>query len=321
MLRIITTLVFLLFAIFCYAQEEQVISKKVAAQFDKYYNEKDYEAIFNMLSPEMKAALPHDQAITFLTTLNTQVGALKTRAFINYKQGRVALYKTQFEKATLALYLSVDDTEKINGMLVKPYQAENIPRPERNTSNLILPFKGEWTVFWGGDTQALNYHVTTPSQKNAFDLVITDERGKSYQTNGKTNEDYYAFGKELIAPVSGEVVQVIDGIEDNQPGTMDPATVTGNTVIIKAGNNEYYLLAHFQQNSIKVKKGDHVTQGQVLGLCGNSGNSSEPHLHFHIQNTEDMGEATGIKCYFEEINVNGTSKKDYSPIKGDRISN
>jgi murein DD-endopeptidase MepM/ murein hydrolase activator NlpD len=81
------------------------------------------------------------------------------------------------------------------------------------------------------------------------------------------------------------------------------------------------FFAHFKQHSIVVKQGQKVTQGQLLGLCGNSGNSSEPHLHFHIQNVEDINIATGVKCYFDIIQVNGQTKNDYSPIQKDKIKN
>ena len=61
----------------------------------------------------------------------------------------------------------------------------------------------------------MNYHVESDAQKNAFDIIIKDKKGKSYKTDGKANEDYYAFGKELIAPCDGEIVLVVDGIKDN----------------------------------------------------------------------------------------------------------
>jgi murein DD-endopeptidase MepM/ murein hydrolase activator NlpD len=70
-----------------------------------------------------------------------------------------------------------------------------------------------------------------------------------------------------------------------------------------------------------VKQGQKIKKGETLGLCGNSGNSSEPHLHFHIQNVENMNVATGVKCYFDQINVNGQTKTDYSPIKAEKIQN
>ncbi len=138
--------------------------------------------------------------------------------------------------------------------MVKPYVTEKLPVLKRNTSKLILPFKDEWTVFWGGDTKEQNYHVAYKSQKNAFDLVITDTEGKSYKTDGKNNEDYYAFGKELLAPASGEVVLVVDGIKDNKPGVLNPNYVPGNTVILKTINDEYLFFAHFKQHSIIVKQ-------------------------------------------------------------------
>jgi murein DD-endopeptidase MepM/ murein hydrolase activator NlpD len=100
---------------------------------------------------------------------------------------------------------------------------------------------------------------------------------------------------------------------------MNPIYVPGNSVFLKTKNNEFILFAHFKQFSIKVKQGDKVKLGQVLGLCGNTGNSAEPHLHFHLQNVEDMNIATGVKCYFDSIIVNGEKKNDYSPIKGDKI--
>lgn len=205
--------------------------------------------------------------------------------------------------------------------MVKPYVTENLPELKRNSSKLILPFKEEWTVFWGGDTKEQNYHVAYKSQKNAFDLVITNSAGKSYKTDGKNNEDYYAFGKDLIAPTSGEVVLVVDGVKDNKPGVTNPNYVPGNTVIIKTSNNEYLFFAHFKQHSIKVKQGQKVQQGDVLGLCGNSGNTTEPHLHFHIQNVEDMSIATGAKAYFEEILVNGKLVKEHSPVKFEKVKN
>jgi murein DD-endopeptidase MepM/ murein hydrolase activator NlpD len=70
-----------------------------------------------------------------------------------------------------------------------------------------------------------------------------------------------------------------------------------------------------------VKQGQKVKKGELIGLCGNSGNSSEAHLHFHIKNVEYINKATGAKCYFDEIIVNGKIKNDCSPEKSDKIEN
>jgi murein DD-endopeptidase MepM/ murein hydrolase activator NlpD len=303
-----------------FGQTEKAINKTVADNFEKNYNSGDYEAIFSSFSSEMQNALPLEKTKDFFTGLKAQAGKITKREFIKYEQ-TAASYKTNFERALFAVNISVDNNSKINGLFVKPYKESDLPKIERNKTKLQLPFKGEWTIFWGGDTKELNYHIDSPAQKNAFDIVITNEKGKSYKTDGKSNEDYYAFGKELVAPCEGEVVLVVDGIKDNIPGTLNPIYMPGNTVIIKTANNEYLFFAHFKQNSIKVKQGQKVIQGQVLGLCGNSGNSTEPHLHFHIQNMEDINIATGVKCYFDNILVNGESKTDYSPIQKDKVSN
>ena len=269
----------------------------------------------------MKTYLPIEQTTDFLKGLNNQAGKITSREFIKYENGAYASYKTTFERTIFALNISIDKNSKINGLLVKPFKESNFPKLERNQTKFILPFKGEWTVFWGGDTKELNYHVENEAQKGAFDIIITDENGKSHNNNGERNGDYFAFEKELIAPCEAEVVLVVDGIKDNKPGEFNPIYIPGNTVILKTNNGEYLFFAHFKQNSIIVKQGQKVKKGELLGLCGNSGNSSEPHLHFHIQNVEDMNKATGAKSYFEKIYVNGELKKDYSPIKNEKIKN
>ena len=188
-------------------------------------------------------------------------------------------------------------------------------------SNLNLPFREEWTVASGGDTFNANIHLNNKAQKNAFDFVITDENGKTFKTDGKTNTDYYAFGKEIIAPANAKVIMVVDGIPDNDPGVLNPMFMPGNTVILQTENKDFLFLSHFKQNSISVRVGESVIKNQLLGLSGNSGNSSEAHLHFHIQNRADMIKGIGIKAYFKNVIVNNTEKTNYSPLKGDILKN
>lgn len=314
-------LIVFLIPLFSFGQTEKETYKKVSAEFELYYNAEEYQKLFGLFSSEMKAALPIEKTTDFVKGLISQAGKIEKMEFTKYENGTYASYKTNFERGLFAVNISLDQESNINGLFVKPFQESNVPILERNETKLILPFKDEWTVFWGGDTKELNYHVEHAAQKNAFDMMITDESGKTYKTDGRTNEDYYAFGKELISPADAEVVLVVDGVKDNVPGEMNPIYIPGNTVILKTANNEFLFFAHFKQNSIVVKQGQKVKQGELLGLCGNSGNSSEAHLHFHIQNVEDMTKATGAKAYFEELYVDGELKRDYSPIKGEKIKN
>lgn len=310
------TLVFIIGSLF--GQSEKSSYKVVADRFEFFYNSQKADSLFAMFSDEMQKALPLAKTTEFITGLHSQAGNITKRVFEKY-QSTYAVYKTNFERGLFTLNISVDDDSKINGFLVKPFVEDNLPIPARNITKLLLPFKDEWTVTWGGDTKELNYHVESRAQKNAFDFLITDSKGSSYKSGGENNEDYYAFGKEIIAPCDGEIVLVVDGVKDNKVGEMNTFNVGGNMVIVKTAQNEYLVFCHFKHQSLKVKERQKINAGELLGLCGNSGNSSEPHLHFHIQNVENMNEATGIKCYFDNLMVNGEMKTNYSPIKGDKI--
>lgn len=292
--------------------------ESVVSQFEQHYNSEAYERIFKLFNPSMQAHLPHLDARQFFSALQEDAGKMMRREAIREKQDQVT-YKATFQKGVFALHVSLDKHDKISGFLIKPYFSDSLPKIERNTTALHLPFRDAWMVAWGGDNAEQNYHVDNQAQQHAFDFIVVGQNGKTHRTDGRFNEDYYAFGKEIIAPVDGVVVTVVDGIKDNVPGEMNPLYIPGNTVIIKTALGEHLVLAHFKQYSIVVRVGDKVSQGQLLGLCGNSGNSSEPHLHFHLQNVEEMYKATGAKLYFEQLLVNGELKQDYSPEKGQLV--
>ncbi len=314
--KIFSLIALLLIHNIAFSQIEKVNYKQVSAKFVSFYNVGKNDSIVSMFSSEMNAALPLDKFIQVTEGLKAQFGVIKKIRFVRL-QSASAFYETTFDNAVLGMTITLNPKNEIAGLLFKPYtEAKEIIR---NTTKMKLPFKGEWSVTWGGDTKEQNYHVESVAQKNAFDFLIYDEKGLTHKGSGEANEDYYAFGKELYAPCDGEVVLVVDGVKDNIPGVLNPVYIPGNTVIIKTATGEYAFFAHFKQNSIVVKQGQKVKTGALLGLCGNSGNSSEAHLHFHLQNTEDMNNATGAKCFFDQLKVNGVLKSDYSPVKGEKI--
>jgi murein DD-endopeptidase MepM/ murein hydrolase activator NlpD len=319
MKKSLTALLILLTVCFAYGQTENPESKYAINAFKKHYNNSQFDSIFSIFSASTKVNLALDKTVGFLGQLKSKYGNIAEMTFQEYKDG-FSVYKSVFQKGLLALSIAVNREREITGLYAKPYEESVQPASKRNMTAMNLPFRGEWTIFWGGDTKELNYHVVSGFQKNAFDIVINNPSGKSFKTTGKTNEDYYAFGQPLLAPCDAEVVLAVDGIKDNIPGAVNPMYVVGNSLLLKTKNNEYILFAHFKQNSVKVKQGDVVKRGQLLGLCGNSGNSSEPHLHFHLQDTEEFTRATGVKCYFDKLQVNGTLKTDYSPVKGDKVT-
>jgi murein DD-endopeptidase MepM/ murein hydrolase activator NlpD len=305
---------------FSLAQLENPFKAAMAAKLVKFYNEKKYDSIYSLYSPETKKLLSLPKTREFFDGFYKLAGPIKEYVFIE-DLNEFSRYKASCTKGDYWMIFS-EHRAMIGALYYMVYDGPAYTGPvQRNKTELALPFKGSWLVFWGGDTKEQNYHVVNKAQKNAFDLIKIDEKGHSYKTNGKTNEDYYAYGQPLYAACDGEIVKVLDGIKENIPGKMNVNQVAGNHIVLKTAANEYILYAHFKTNSIMVKEGDQVKKGQQLGLCGNSGNSSEPHLHFHVMTGPTMDSATGIKAYFEKILVNGEEKKDYSPVKGETIAN
>lgn len=124
------------------------------------------------------------------------------------------------------------------------------------------------------------------SQRFAVDWEQLDEEGRIYVGDPKKVDSYHIYGKQVHAVASGKVVAVLDGLDDQTPGALPdklpPEQADGNHVVLDLGDGRYALFAHMRKGSVAVSAGQTVTAGQVLGLVGNSGNSSEPHLHFHV---------------------------------------
>jgi len=234
------------------------------------------------------------------------------------------------ERGELDFQISLDAADKISGFYAKPPEgapaaktAADSAAVPRNRTPMQLPFRGEWFVFWGGDNEKVNYHVVAPGQRRAADLIIKGADGRSHRDTGRRNEDYFVYGQQILAAAPGTVVTAVDGVPDNVPGSMNPLCAVGNCLIIDQGSGEFAMYAHLQPGSLRVKRGDKVGQGQVLGLCGNSGNSSEPHLHFHVQDKATLQDGLGITPYF--TNVRGSRGNaalpdaEYTFLQGDRI--
>ncbi|RYY99925.1 MAG: DUF3887 domain-containing protein [Chitinophagaceae bacterium] len=290
-----------------------------ADRLQRQYNAGAYDSIFLSFSPAMQRALPPAATAQFFDNLKAGAGNISTQRFAS-ERGPVAIYRARFERGAFFTELVLAPDGRIAGLMIKPDTEAPLPEMPPNQTAMTFPLQGEWTVFWGGDTREENYHVTVPAQQGAFDLVITGPNGRSFRSNGARNEDFFAFGQPLLAPCDGEVVVAVDGIPDNRPGVMNAQVPLGNVVVLRTAAGEFAVLAHFRRGSVAVRPGQAVRAGERLGAVGNSGNSSEPHLHFHLQDRVDLQTAQGIKCYFGELRVNGAVRTRYSPVRGERIS-
>lgn len=168
-----------------------------------------------------------------------------------------------------------------------------------------LPFDDRWFVMAAGDTINVNHHMVERSQWFAVDFMKTGgPSNRSVAKNGgKSLDDYYSWRQPVLAPVNGVVRKIHDGDPDNSIGKRDKNNAFGNYVVIEAGPKEFVYLAHLKKGSVAVKEGEKVTAGQLLGKCGNSGNTSGPHIHMHVQDQLKPYSGRGQNITFKGIVV------------------
>jgi hypothetical protein len=165
-------------------------------------------------------------------------------------------------------------------------------------------------------SQITMFNVTRVPQRYAQDFILVDPAtGLVVSGNETIARNFYGFGKELYAVGNGTVVYARDGIPDIEITTQKPPasveTALGNGVVIDLGNKKYACYGHMVNGSVRVKAGDTVTEGQVIGLMGNTGNSDAPHLHFQVitDNPAVLG-GEGYPIVYRSFSVTGTFDED-----------
>lgn len=189
----------------------------------------------------------------------------------------------------------------------------------QKTIKIASPLRGkDWSAGNGpSNTSAHRRAVqvingkTYLSQRYAIDWVQLGGDNKTYTGDAKDNNNYHCFGKEALAIADATVVDIKDGIPENTPDETVRAvpitleTVSGNRVILDLGGGVYAMYAHLQPGSLRVSTGNHIKAGQVLGLVGNTGNSSEPHLHFQLMDQPSPLASEGLPYQLPSYIVTG----------------
>ena len=199
-------------------------------------------------------------------------------------------------------------------------EKQRIPVIEYKTkNNYIFPLKGSWQI--NGNYDCIGAHRTQYSMEFAMDFGQLNENAMVVYKQDMADEDYQAFGKEILAIADGEVIDCFndtklkigfpnDRVANEEEQSEKEATIKqfgympvqcGNYIVIKHDNNEYSFYGHMIYHSQTVKKGDFVRQGQIIGKIGNTGKSGSPHLHFHLMNGPDYSSARGLPCHFTNI--------------------
>ena len=188
-----------------------------------------------------------------------------------------------------------------------------------------LPLEGMW--YDGSGPTLHTHHRWAVPEEFAHDFVRIGAEGLAYSGDGTHFADYYAYGQPVLAAADGQVVAVLNDVEEDE-GLLqrvgEPLDVyvqrivgrqteqlkqgsrgiVGNHVIIKHGG-EYSLYAHLKPGSVLVKADETVKRGQQIAAVGNSGSSTEPHLHFQVCDAPDALLCAGIPARFENIEIYG----------------
>lgn len=232
-----------------------------------------------------------------------------------------------FERGASLYKLSLDDQGILRGIQSLPLDPnprvskdQKGPADDYQSKHLYaLPLVGKWFVGNGGRDPKQNHHVGNEQQWYALDLHREGTDHKSFRTDGKKVEDYLAWNELVVAPADGTVVQVVDGAPDNAPGDKDGYVVPGNAVVIDHGDGEFSVLAHLRLGSIVVKVGKHLKKGDRIGRVGNSGNTSEPHLHWHLASEANMTKSHGLPIRFAPLLLDDKATDSASPVRGDSL--
>lgn len=208
---------------------------------------------------------------------------------------------------------------------------DKLPDSETGASSITysLPFSGAWTVLNGGIDEGTSHSWDVYTQRYAYDFVIVGKHGLTYEGDPTDVRSYLCYCLPILAPADGEVVFARD-VDPDTPPMLDcdaPGCagddIRGNFVLIRHASDEYSCLAHLAPGSVEVEAGQRVSCGQEIGRCGCSGNSSEPHLHFHVQAGESFYTSPGVPVRFGEINADmapGYGQTDPRPQPDDPLA-
>jgi hypothetical protein len=245
---------------------------------------------------------------------------------VPYMLKRATVYSRLSEfsnaKGQVGTVIIIDENGDTLAFTVRPLPSppEGHNAGYKDSTKLKLPFSGQWLVYQGGHDVFNNGYQMTEDQRFAMDFVLL-KNGSPFEGDASTNEQYYCFGQPVLAPADGTVVRTVNGIGDNAPGKPSQDAPNGNMIIISHGNNEYSVLTNLKQNSVKLKHGDTVKQGDQVGECGNSGGSSAPRVHYQFQNSAGFPRVDSLPAQFVDYVGDGKPVAVGEVVKGQMVSN
>lgn len=200
-----------------------------------------------------------------------------------------------------------------------PYSAASY----KQANEYSLPFKDEWLVVNGGISQESSHSwLIAHPQRYAYDFCIIDEKGEMQSGNKRDVNSYYCYNKEVLAPADGVVVKIVNYCSDSRImgfGITDKwiKNICGNYIVISHNGGEYSIIAHLKKDSFVVSLDQKVKRGDMVARCGNTGNSTAPHIHFQVNKGKSFIFSPGLPVKFSNCTLKLYSK--YEAINNSKI--
>jgi murein DD-endopeptidase MepM/ murein hydrolase activator NlpD len=227
-----------------------------------------------------------------------------------------------FDELPEQLIVSISARTMAKEEVVSQSQLKVVNHKSKN--DYIFPLEGRWLA--GAAPSLVSHHRWATIQEFAYDFIQLGNDNFTYQNDGTKLSDYYAYGKPIYAVGEGTVVSVLDSVresdtqlkrrEESEEAYLQRVMenqqqllisgfkyVMGNHVIVKHPNGEYSFYLHLKRGSVSIKPGEFVKQGQLLAELGSSGNSTEPHLHFHLATGSDISHARSLPIRFSNVKL------------------
>lgn len=294
----------------------------------------DVSKLHGNMTPELRSRTPLDELARGARRLRERHGEalgiveekVHTEGSLRWYSGIVLYETTQARRSKrtitpILLQFATTSDGKLDRLAIREHWfLDRIAPPAEHyvpVNRFHFIARGQWYVIQGGRTRGTNKHHGHREQRYGYDLVVKKNGRQRPKGSPKRNSSYYCHGKDILAPASGVVVRVVEGVHENSPGERGRAG--GNGLIIDHGFGEFSAIWHAIPGSLRVKEGDRVEVGQVLAQTGNSGRSTGPHIHYHVYHPDGSGDGFGLPAEFVDVYVDDRWAPRDMPIRGEYV--
>ncbi len=304
-------------------------AKERARQLYEYFARGQATQLYASFTPEMRKQTPEAKIGTISKQVAEKLGSpgeVLSENFLPSLAAPVTIYTrtSNYSKAKVPVMvlLAINGDGSLTDFQVAPVQSP--PKDEyadyQDSTKLHLPFNDSWIVLQGGRTIYDNAYAGSDDNRYTVSFMFLKD-GMPFENDGKRNSDFYCYGEPVLAPAAGVVVQSSSHAPDHPPGRASEFMSRGNYVVIAHGDSEFSLIPYLKAGSLKVRNGQRVKQGDVIGECGNSGSSYSPHLEYSLQNSRGFPLPKTMPAQFVDYVADGKAVPIGEPLRGQMVGN